>query len=220
MSLRRFLRRRRARRERGTVLVESAIVAPVFFVLTFGILEMGLLYRDYLTATSAVADAARIGAIVGPDILNAPSGDPVTADHEIVKALREGLASLDAKNVKRIVVFKSNGLGSSSPVDRVPNSCKAGVALPGRCNVYDPNTAFFNVSIGNTDYFSCSANPGGPACPWDPTTRDDGPDPADIEYVGVYIEIDREALTGFFQERYNIRDARVVRLEPGATDVG
>jgi hypothetical protein len=63
-------------------------------------------------------------------------------------------------------------------------------------------------------YFEC---PGGPACSWPPSSRDDGPDPADIDYVGVWVRVEREAFTGFFRSSFTFERAAVLRLEPGST---
>lgn len=205
------------RRERGAVLVEAAIIAPVFFVLLFAIFEGGFLYRDYLTASSAVADASRIGAIIGPEVIPVSTTDPVTADYEIVKALREGLSGVDSTSIERIVIFKTNGSGNGSAVSRVPNACKNGTPLANRCNVYNPNQAFLQVQAQNAAFFNCDTNPGGPACSWDPTSRRDGPDPTKIDYIGVYVSVVRDSLTGMFNETYTIREASIVRLEPGSS---
>lgn len=54
---------RRQRDERGTTVVESAIVLPVLVVLLFGIIEFGFAYNDYLALRSAAREGARLAAV-------------------------------------------------------------------------------------------------------------------------------------------------------------
>jgi len=47
----------------GSLSVEMAIVAPILILLLFGMIEMGLLFKDALTLNSACREAARVAAI-------------------------------------------------------------------------------------------------------------------------------------------------------------
>lgn len=196
------------RREHGAALVEIAIVATALFVLFLGTIDYGVQYRDSLTVNDAVSDAARIGAIVGPD------ADTLgrNADYQIVQGLREGLAALDDARITRIVVFKSTSSGP--PETQVPAACRDGIALAGVCNVYDPTAAFGAVIGGDTDFFTC-AGPNTTACPYDPELRSNGPTRSDIETIGVWVRVDQSAITGFFRDTYTVTGASTVRLEPG-----
>ncbi len=51
----------RGRSERGAALVETAIILPLIILITFGMIEFSMAYRD----ASSVADAARAGARTG-----------------------------------------------------------------------------------------------------------------------------------------------------------
>ena len=53
------------RRERGATLVEAAIVTPLFFLLIFGIIEVGGAYKDKLAIGNAVTAGARTGQRIG-----------------------------------------------------------------------------------------------------------------------------------------------------------
>jgi len=55
-------------RRRGAVSVEMALVAPVLIVLLFGIVEFGLVIKDYLGINQAAREAART-AVVGGTLL-------------------------------------------------------------------------------------------------------------------------------------------------------
>jgi len=48
---------------RGQTLVEFALIAPVLFLLLFGIVDFGLIIAGTLAAQHAVEDASRSGAI-------------------------------------------------------------------------------------------------------------------------------------------------------------
>jgi TadE-like protein len=95
---------------RGAVMVEMAIVVPIFILLVFGMLEFGLAFKDRLAMAHAAQTAARVAAV---------QGNEDVADREILKGFTRGLsavASLDA--VKFVDVFKANPDGTPGPYDR------------------------------------------------------------------------------------------------------
>lgn len=207
-------RRASGRREEGAALVEIALVATLVFTIFLAMFEFGLLFRDSLTVTDAVSDATRIAAVIGPDIV-----DGTNADFAAVRAVREGLASLNDDQIQTIVVFKSGGGGSA--VDQVPVACRNGNSLAGICNAYDATAAFNAIVGGDTGYFECPT--GGtpssdPACGWDPEDRQDGPTSADVETVGVYVLVERGGYTGLFGNSWTISRASTLRLEPGVIE--
>jgi Flp pilus assembly protein TadG len=53
-------------------MTEFALVLPVFALLLFGILQLGVTFKNYLTLTEAARDGARKGAVA-----RHLSGDPV-----------------------------------------------------------------------------------------------------------------------------------------------
>lgn len=193
------------------MLVESAIVAPAFFLLIFGVLEAGLAYRDYVTASDAVHEAARIGAIVGPDLL----GDGSNADFRVLSSLRDDLSGLNSGNIERVVVFRAAPAVAGPPDAQVPSLCKDGTAIAGVCNVYDPVTAFEAVFNADAAFFVCTDGTQD-SCDWDPAGRDNGPDPSSIEYIGVWLKVNRPSLTSLFGDRWEISQAAILRLEPGS----
>lgn len=231
--------RRRCQGDRGGALVETAILTPVFLLLVFGIIEFGVIYRDYLTVGDAVAGGARFGGIWGPETKNLTfdgDGDPTTTGDEVqvpvngdlatMKAVRENMVAVPIEWIERIVIFRAARPGSTSgsAVDQVPAACRYG-AVPGNgpgCNVYDPRDAFLQLegTIGTAEqnYFRCLGG-SEPACGWDPDDRDNadsGIDGDEIEYLGVYIKVDRPYLTGIFGDTFTMEQAYVLRLESGA----
>lgn len=205
-----MIRRLRERgHDRGAALLETMLVAPVFMVIVLGIFEFGLIYRDVLTSSDAVANGARSGAVIGPRTLD--SG--VSADFEIIRQVRNSMGTVPISSIDRIVVFKATGPGAGSALSQVPNACKTGGSVTNVCNVYDPANAFLAVDTGNNDFFADC--PSGRACAWRPASRRNGPTAAEIDYIGVYIRIDRPYVSGLFGDTYTIEQAFIVRLEPG-----
>jgi Flp pilus assembly protein TadG len=66
------LRRRTAKRRRGTAVVEFALVAPLFILLVFGILEYGRMVMVQQILTNATREGARAA------VLDGATGDSVT----------------------------------------------------------------------------------------------------------------------------------------------
>jgi hypothetical protein len=197
--LRRSRHARRLRRDDGISLVEFSFVAPVFFLLVFGIIEFGLVFRDYITVNDAVNDAARSGAIAGPDwgaLDDDPpptSGSPAnlpnaTGDFVTIKRLRQGLGIIPVEWIERIVIFKAGDPSFGSPEDQLSQACKEGtgssgsgpnsdpnLAYVGACNVYDAEEAFRAYAAKDVDYFNCVEDAASPECNWPSRARVNDP---------------------------------------------
>ena len=84
------LLRRRARGESGQAIVEFALVAMVFFMLIFGIIDFSRFFHSWVTVQHAAREGARFGAVyAGSD----PTGD---IKNKVIDA-SDGI--LDASNV-------------------------------------------------------------------------------------------------------------------------
>jgi len=53
------------RKQKGQAVVEFALVLPFFFMLFWGIVYTGLLYKDYLTLSNFARESARTASIQG-----------------------------------------------------------------------------------------------------------------------------------------------------------
>lgn len=53
----------RIRNRRGAALVEFAIIVSLLLILVFGMIDFGLLLRDYLALSQITREAARIAAV-------------------------------------------------------------------------------------------------------------------------------------------------------------
>ena len=51
------------RSSRGANAVEFALIAPVFFLLVFGMIDFGFVFRDWLILTNGVREGARVGVV-------------------------------------------------------------------------------------------------------------------------------------------------------------
>jgi hypothetical protein len=182
-------------------MTEAALISPLFFALLFGVIEMGVLFRDHLTITNATRDGARTAAA---------SGNDVDADWRILQTINQSAAAASRGDIQLIVVFKA-----SSTSDKAPAACVAGSSIDGVCNVY--HVADFARPQSD---FDCSNNlldarfcPFGPISPTGPPYYRDTRMSA-LGYIGVYVEMKHHYVTGFFGKTVTIRDTTVVRIEP------
>jgi Flp pilus assembly protein TadG len=53
--------------ERGQTMTEFALVAPIFVVLLFGIIQFGIIFNNYVTLTDAARAASRKGVVSRSD---------------------------------------------------------------------------------------------------------------------------------------------------------
>jgi hypothetical protein len=103
--------RRTFRRQRGQSLVEFALVAPVFFLVIFGLIEFCFLYQSLNSVSFAAREGARVGAILGPT--------SATADTQIIQAIQNaasGGSGLLFSSLTKIEIFKSDENGTVPPL--------------------------------------------------------------------------------------------------------
>ncbi len=81
-------KKRRTRRERGQTLVEFAIVLPLLALLLFGIVQLGIVFNNYVTLTDATRAGARKAAVGRsfPD----PAGEAEAAVRSSAANLQQG----------------------------------------------------------------------------------------------------------------------------------
>ena len=97
------------KRQQGTSLVEFAFVAPMFFMLLFGIIEFSVILFDKATITNASREAARAGIVFR-------DGD---------RTIGGGAVGAETTEIKNIVTtYASNyliSLGGTSTITTVVN---------------------------------------------------------------------------------------------------
>jgi Flp pilus assembly protein TadG len=72
--------RARRRGERGAAAVEFALVAPVLFLVLFGIIDYGIWFADAISLRQAVRDGARQGAVENFGSCSPPATGTTDAD--------------------------------------------------------------------------------------------------------------------------------------------
>ncbi len=187
-----WIRRSRARRnsetkslrDRGAALVEFALVAPLFFFIVFGGIEVGLLARSYLSLEDVTRRSARIASIER----NRPN-----ADAEILTSVQNRIDTLNGE-LLRVVIFKADSLSTDFEKD-----------LPSGCLAADPPTSEDVASICTaytaSEVAAIAADPTSPAAT---AISNAGFAPADriqqneVINIGVHVEYEYQFVTGFF----------------------
>ena len=201
------------RRERGSTLTEAAFVTFPFFFIIFGIMEMGFLFRNYLTVSNTAAEASRAASVYGSN---------EDADYQILQSAKHGIAAMGAEQLDFIVIWRASGPGDTVPTACFPaNGGTQGPYIGGggsgspdpatqpaydptviECNTYRNGDLFLALedSAGNpTDTFGCKGLSGSRDMGWCPIIRFDAvSDPPD--YVGIYVQSEHRYLTGFLKD--------------------
>jgi hypothetical protein len=219
--------RRTARDQGGSLVVESAIIFPLLFLLVFGALEYGLLFKDDLTGSNAVRTGGRT--------LSASTSK--FADQAALQALRPAAAGFQGglEHVSRVVVYiatcanpasytsaTTSRCGSAPPIGRleemgdgtspcIPKSQTVGI--DGYCNIY---TAEHLTSAFVNDPANWGCDTSGTwtrDAYWCPEQRV-ALQSVGTDYVGLRIEYEHDWVTGLFGTTREMSDDVIFRLEP------
>lgn len=194
------MRRSRAperRHERGAVAVEAALVTPILLLMVFGIIEMALLLRDDVAATSAVRVGARIAsasANAGPgdcDVpcspANAPKFGQLAAD-----AIAKAGSAMPKDSIDEVWVYKANDKGYPGTNGSTAMTCGTD------CVRYTWNSGLDQFRYAGGSWPSSSVN----AC----TNSADA--------VGVYLKVTHGFVTHIFGDGVSLSDHAVMAFEP------
>lgn len=226
----------RAGRERGSVLVESAIVTPIALLLLFGVVEAGSLLRSYSSTANAVRSAARVASVAG--------SDPMT-DQRVLARMAQEIQGLGGQQVDFVVIWHATGPGAKVPPACIPqdhespNTTSLGVSdggfdAIGACNVYlrpDGPGGAFDMAAGEatnpaSHYFGCEGEADPLAaqkvdCLWPGKVRRAVTTPRATagpvvppDFVGVHVQVDHRLHSGLFLDAVTIRDSTVNLIEP------
>lgn len=193
-------------KEKGSAIIEAAFVAPVFFLLIFGIFEFGFLLRNALTVGNATSDAARTASV---------HGDSADADYLILRSLEHTLEPVGLDALDFVVIYRATG-----PEDTVPPEClvvSQGPAGSILCNRYTASDFFLPLNDPGTglptDTWQCNSPVASVDRYWCPSDREsavNGPP----DFVGVYVQLNHDYLTGFIGDSRTLTDNKIVRIEP------
>jgi len=177
--------RRRARRERGAVAIEAALLTPLLILLFFGIIEFGMLFKDYLAVTSSVRAGARMASAE-------PRVSSFGAD-AVAQVAKEGTA-IDMGSVDELWVYKA--AASGYPVGSNGSSFNACSS----CIKYHWNSGTKKFDAYSTTWTSTQQN----ACSGD----------ANHDSIGVYMKFTYQGVTGLIFNEMPLEEHTVMSLEP------
>ncbi|MEZ5253167.1 MAG: pilus assembly protein [Microthrixaceae bacterium] len=193
----------RGRRERGAVLVETALILPMLLMIALAVLDLGLAWRASMTVTSA----ARAGARVSSNL-----GTSWSTDRNALMSIDAALGAIDNGDVVAISIFRASSADGTVPPACITASARsAGGNAAARCNTYT------GADLGNVGALSFPSSCSGRHQFYCPSTRQNrqgavgGPD-----YVGVYVEIAHPTMTRLFGSTMSISETAVMRVEPNA----
>lgn len=206
-------------------MIEAAIVIPALFLIVFGALEYGLLFRDTLTGSNVVRAGGRS--------LSAQANQ-TNADQAAMQALLPAAAAFAGglSKVSRVVVYEAScanpaaytsqstsRCGAAPPIKRVSEMTGSGAScalttqltgVAGRCNVYSGAQLTDAFANDNTKWGCLAASPDSS---WCPSTRI-ASQAAGTDYVGIHIEYSHDWVTGLFGTKRDLTEDVIFRVEP------
>ena len=197
---------RRCRGDQGSALIETTLAVPIVVVIVTGIVDFGVLYQRATIAYGATQAAVRTAA---------SSGAARAADYLALRSFTTAFTSATGVTLKKIVIFKPQAEGSSSPISTTCFTSDT-PSTSGKCNVYSGAAA---AAIGTS--YTTHFGPDGSSCGstawdrnWCPLTRLDQPD-TPTDWLGVYVELSYQSVTGFWlRSGFSFTDRAVMRIEP------
>jgi Flp pilus assembly protein TadG len=176
----------RTRDERGGSAVEAAIVTPVVVAMIFGIIEFGMLFKDYLGAQAMLRAGVRVASAE-------PRNSTFATD--AVAKMQETGTVLNPSDVKELWVYKANANNDFPSGFSSFSNCTTCVKF-----TWDAGTKKFVGSTSPT-WAASSQN----AC----TTAAGGPP----DRVGVFLKVRHNSITGIIGPT-DIAEGAALYLEP------
>jgi Flp pilus assembly protein TadG len=195
----RHLRARRARGDRGAVLIESALVFPIFFLIVLGIIEYGFYQAASSTTTSSARDGARYGSAAF-----GPASSKVTEADAIRTLVAQDLHALSKRDTpQRLWVYKAAADGSPC----VNVACASGTGFVGSPTVACPDVVCYRYTAWNSSTRTFGTRAGAwvtvDACP-----------PA-LDTIGVHLQVTHRWLARILGGAGpTLNEQTVLRLEP------
>lgn len=199
------LRARRARGDRGAVLVEAAFILPVLLTLLFGIVEFGFAWRDKITVETASRAGARTASNLGPT---------AQADYNALQTVLSAMSSVPTADIDLIVIFDASTSGTISAL------CAAGTPVfdnqmppmnGSGCNVYSGS----QFTLGSASFGCGGTSPDRYWCPTGQARQNSMSQTNGPAYVGVYVKAHRSFITKIFGTTGpTMTSTSVLRLEP------
>ncbi len=203
------LRERGQKSERGSSIVEAAIITPVFLMILFGLLEFGLIARDELTTTNASRDGGRAASVYAND---------AHADYWILESVKQSIAPMGEDLIEYVVIFRIEDVG-----DEMNPQCHiqsvAATSDPLRpCNRYSQTELHLPLyeadDVTLSGYWGCDVNPARAVDDaWCARDRETSLS-AGLDLIGVYVKTKHYYITGFFGDQRFVDDVTIIQIEP------
>ena len=159
-------------RDRGAALLEFALVAPLFFLVVFGGIELGLMFRSHLALEDMARGAARIASVERSN---------ADADLAILRHISNRSTPLNG-DVTRVVIFSTTSL-----TDEISEACRtSGSSRANECNVYEVGPAGVQEVVAGLE------------AGVQPEAGLTFEERSEWSNLGVYVEYDYNFVTGFF----------------------
>lgn len=185
-------------------------MTPVFFALIFGILEVGLLFRNSLTTNNAAVQGARAASV---------HGSAAEADYLVIRSVEHGLEAMELQDLEVLVVFRADGPDSVVPPACLTSSQTFNPSSPSdpACNRYEAADFFKEITDPVTGVATGNFGCAGSSVDryWCPSDRETSLSTG-TDYVGIYVETNHHFITGFFQDGRTLTETKIIRLEPDA----
>jgi Flp pilus assembly protein TadG len=196
------MRRRRERGERGAVAVEAALVTPFLVLILFGIIEMSMLMRDSVSASSSVRAGARTASALAAagkcNTTCAPTTAPALAQ-ATASAIEKAGSALPEDAMQWMLVYDANPDGYPLPNGNTNLTCTT------NCVKYT-----WNASTDKFVYTSGS---------WDTTNQVNAcVNDAARDSVGVVVNARHSWITGLFGSGVDLNERSVMQFEPLPND--
>jgi Flp pilus assembly protein TadG len=130
---------KRLRREDGASAVEFALLAPLFFMLIFGIITFGIAFMQLQTARGAVREGARYAAVAEPGTKTHKS--PAQVAQRTVEASTGLIGSVSEVNASGATC--AGGAGTQAVVSYDTSRANGGQGI-------EANLIFFSVPMNQT----------------------------------------------------------------------
>ena len=177
--------------DRGATIVEFSLIFPILVLIVIGILELGMVFKDYLTVSALSREGARIGALAGDDL---------RADCAIAIGIGTLASPGDLARLDTIEIYHAN---SDGVVIGSPNTAEFQGGDPSKCTVPPAVDDTWDMNSSN----------------WAPGGREThvGPN-VSPDIIGVRVRMRHDWITGFppFQGFVDIDERTITRLEPNA----
>lgn len=165
-------------------LVEAAIILTLIVLLTFGIIEYGMVFANSSTSASSSRAGARLASIN-----YASAADKSDAVESYGEAVVADLDALSSATPVRMWLYRASSTGypvGSTKFESCSTDCWQLTWNSSQAEWNDPTGGWANPdACGDT-----------------------------IDNVGVYVEVEHRYVTGLFGTTITIREHTVMRLEP------